>query len=102
MRKIHISDSNSKNTFVHFSPIKAPANPNRSFGKEKVFSRRLLLSGDVAFLFSESPARLTGVLKAAFLQKNVPVFGSSPRLTGVLKAIFCRKNAPHILGSPDV
>ena len=41
MRKIHISDSNSKNTFVHFSPIKAPSNPNRSFGKEKVFSRRL-------------------------------------------------------------
>ena len=46
MRKIHISDSNSKNTFVHFAPIKAPANPNRSFGKEKVFSRRLLLSGE--------------------------------------------------------
>ena len=24
MRKIHISDSNSKNTFVHFAPIKVP------------------------------------------------------------------------------
>ena len=46
MRKIHISDSNSKNTFVYFAPIKAPANPIRSFGKEKVFSRRLLLSGE--------------------------------------------------------
>ena len=46
MRKIHISDSNSKNTFVHFAPIKAPSNPVRSFGKEKVFSRRLLLSGE--------------------------------------------------------
>ena len=46
MRKIHISDSNSKNTFVHFLPIKCPKNPVRSFGKEKVFSKRLLLSGE--------------------------------------------------------
>ena len=46
MRKIHISDSNSKNTFVHFSPIKAPSNPVRAFGKKKIFSKRLLLSGE--------------------------------------------------------
>ena len=46
MRKIHISDSNSKNTFVHFSSIKAPSNPVRAFGKEKVFSKRLLLTGE--------------------------------------------------------
>ena len=46
MRKIHISDSNSKNTFVHFAPIKAPSNPVRAFGKEKVSSKRLLLSGE--------------------------------------------------------
>ncbi len=46
MRKIHISDSNSKNTFVHFSPIKAPSNPVRAFGKQKVYSKRLILSGE--------------------------------------------------------
>ncbi len=46
MRKIHISDSNSKNTFVHFVPIKCPKNFFRAFGKEKVFSKRLLVSGE--------------------------------------------------------
>ncbi len=46
MRKIHISDSNSKNTFVHFSPTKAPSNPVRAFGKQKVYSKRLILSGE--------------------------------------------------------
>ena len=46
MRKIHISDSNSKNTFVHFSPIKSPSNPVRAFGKQKVYSKRLILSGE--------------------------------------------------------
>ena len=46
MRKIHISDSNSKNTLVHFVPIKCPKNLVRAFGKEKVFSKRLLLSGE--------------------------------------------------------
>ena len=46
MRKIHISDSDSKNTFVHFLPIKASSNEVRAFGKEKVFSKRLLISGE--------------------------------------------------------
>ncbi len=46
MRKIHISDSNSKNTFVHFLPIKATSNTVRAYGKEKVFSKRLLISGE--------------------------------------------------------
>ena len=46
MRKIHISDSDSKNTFVHFFPIKASSNEVRAFGKEKVFSKRLLISGE--------------------------------------------------------
>ena len=46
MRKIHISDSNSKNTFVHFLPIKASSNTFRAYGKEKVFSKRLLISGE--------------------------------------------------------
>ena len=41
MRKIHISDSNAKNTFVYFAPIKPPKNPLKAFGKEKVFSKRL-------------------------------------------------------------
>ena len=46
MRKIHISDSNSKNTFVHFLPIKASSNAIRAFGKEKVFSKKLIISGE--------------------------------------------------------
>tara|TARA_Y100001978_G_scaffold81939_1_gene73410 strand:- start:324 stop:1019 length:696 start_codon:yes stop_codon:yes gene_type:complete len=46
MRKIHISDSNAKNTFVHFTPIKLPPNPVRAYGKQKVFSKRLILSGE--------------------------------------------------------
>ncbi len=46
MRKIHISDSNSKNTFVHFAPLKSPTNPIRAFSKKKVFSKRLILSGE--------------------------------------------------------
>ena len=46
MRKIHISDSNAKNTFVHFTPIKLPPNPERAYGKQKVFSKRLILSGE--------------------------------------------------------
>ena len=37
MRKIHISDSNAKNTFVYFAPIKPPKNPLKAFGKERVF-----------------------------------------------------------------
>ncbi len=61
MRKIHISDSNSKNTFVHFTPIKAPPNPIRAFGKQKVFSKRLIISGennDYENLFSQYQERL--------------------------------------------
>ena len=46
MRKIHISDSNSKNTFVHFLPIKASSNEVKAFGKEKVYSKRLIISGE--------------------------------------------------------
>jgi len=46
MRKIHISDSDSKNTFVHFLPIKASSNEVRAFGKEKVFSKRLIIFGE--------------------------------------------------------
>ena len=46
MRKIHISDSNAKNTFVHFTPIKSPPNPIRAFGKKKVFSKRLIVSSE--------------------------------------------------------
>ena len=46
MRKIHISDSNAKNTFVHFTPIKLPPYPVRAYGKQKVFSKRLILSGE--------------------------------------------------------
>ena len=65
MRKIHISDSNSKNTFVHFTPIKAPANPIRAFGKQKVFSKRLIISGennDYENLFSKYQERLPEIL----------------------------------------
>ena len=46
MRKIHISDSDSKNTFVHFLPIKASSNEVRAFGKERVFSKRFIISGE--------------------------------------------------------
>ena len=46
MRKIHISDSDSKNTFVHFLPIKASSKEVRSFGKEKVFSKRFVIYGE--------------------------------------------------------
>ncbi len=46
MRKIHISDSDSKNTFVHFLPIKASSKEVRAFGKEKVFSKRFIISGE--------------------------------------------------------
>ena len=65
MRKIHISDSNSKNTFVHFTPIKAPPNPIRAFGKQKVFSKRLIISGennDYENLFSKYQERLPEIL----------------------------------------
>ena len=65
MRKIHISDSNSKNTFVHFMPIKAPPNPIRAFGKQKVFSKRLIISGeknDYENLFSKYQERLPEIL----------------------------------------
>ena len=65
MRKIHISDSNAKNTFVHFTPIKAPANPIRAFGKQKVFSKRLIISGennDYENLFSKYQERLPEIL----------------------------------------
>lgn len=46
MRKIHISDSNAKNTFVHFTSIKSPPNPIRAFGQKKVFSKRLIVSAE--------------------------------------------------------
>ena len=46
MRKIHISDSNAKNTFVYFAPIKSPKNPLKAFGKERVFSKRVIISGE--------------------------------------------------------
>ena len=46
MRKIHISDSNAKNTFVYFAPIKPPKNPLKAFGKERVFSKRVIISGE--------------------------------------------------------
>ena len=46
MRKIHISDSNAKNTFVYFAPIKTPKNPLKAFGKERVFSKRMIISGE--------------------------------------------------------
>jgi len=46
MRKIHISDSNAKNTFVYFAPIKPPKNPLKAFGKERVFSKRVMISGE--------------------------------------------------------
>ena len=65
MRKIHISDSNSKNTFVHFAPIKAPSNPVRAFGKEKVFSKRFIISGensDYENLFSKYEEELPQIL----------------------------------------
>ena len=65
MRKIHISDSDSKNTFVHFLPIKASSNEVRAFGKEKVFSKRLLISGennDYENLFSKYEEKLPQIL----------------------------------------
>ena len=46
MRKIHISDSDSKNTFVHFLPIKVSSNEFRAFVQEKVFSKRLIIYGE--------------------------------------------------------
>ena len=46
MRKIHISDSNAKNTFVYFAPIKPPKNQFKAFGKERVFSKRVIISGE--------------------------------------------------------
>ena len=65
MRKIHISDSDSKNTFVHFLPIKASSNEFRAFGQEKVFSKRLLISGennDYENLFSKYEEKLPQIL----------------------------------------
>ena len=65
MRKIHISDSNSKNTFVHFLPIKAPSNTVRAYGKEKVFSKRLIISGennDYEILLSKYKDKLPQIL----------------------------------------
>ena len=65
MRKIHISDSDSKNTFVHFLPIKASSNEVRAFGKEKVFSKRFIISGensDYENLFSKYEEELPQIL----------------------------------------
>ena len=46
MRKIHISDSDSKNTFVHFLPIKVSSNEFRALAKKRVFSKRLIIYGE--------------------------------------------------------
>ena len=65
MRKIHISDSDSKNTFVHFLPIKASSNEFRAFGQEKVFSKRLIIYGennDYENLLSKHEEKLPQVL----------------------------------------
>ena len=52
---------------------------------------------------SDSPERLTGVLKAFFPEECTHILGSPQRLIGVLKAVFFsppQQSGPWIFGSP--
>ena len=95
MRKIHISDSNAKNTFVYFAPIKAPKNPLKAFGKERVFSKRVIISGeqsDYENLLNKYQEKLPEILQDKDPELDLEIIGRPIEKTNT---VFI-KNIKHL------
>ena len=92
MRKIHISDSNANNTFVYFAPIKPPKNPLKAFGKERVFSKRLIISGeqsDYENLLNKYQEKLPEILQDKDPELDLEIIGRPIEKTNT---VFINKN----------
>ena len=92
MRKIHISDSNAKNTFVYFAPIKPPKNPLKAFGKERVFSKRVMISGehnDYENLLNKYQEKLPEILQDKDPELDLEIIGRPIEKTNT---VFINRN----------